>query len=89
MRTLAVVRIVVFLLLLAYTLYAMPWKYLDLVFFPRDGVLLATGDVLRALKTLIVASWLAVAWIGVDAYLGFTLQRRQRATAPPAPGAAK
>ncbi len=89
MRTLAVVRIVVFALLLVYTLYAMPWKYLDLVFFPRDGVLLATGDVLRALKTLIVASWLAVAWIGVDAYLGFTLQRRQRADPSPAPGAAK
>jgi len=80
MRTLAVVRAVVFALLLAYTLYAMPWKYLDLVFFPRDGVLLATGDVLRALKTLIVATWLSVAWIGVDAYLGFALQRRARAS---------
>ena len=80
MKTLAVVRAVVFALLLAYTLYAMPWKYLDLVFFPRDGVLLATGDVLRALKTLIVATWLAVAWIGVDAYLGFALQRRARAS---------
>jgi hypothetical protein len=89
MRTLAIVRIVVFALLLIYTLTAMPWKYLDLIFFPRDGVLLATGDVLRALKTLIVASWLAVAWIGVDAYLGFALQRRQRADPSPAPGAAK
>ena len=78
MKTLAVVRAAVFAFLLAYTLYAMPWKYLDLVFFPRDGVLLATGDVLRALKTLIVATWLAVAWIGVDAYLGFSLQRRER-----------
>jgi hypothetical protein len=78
MKTLAVVRAVVFALLAAYSLYAMPWKYLDLVFFPRDGVLLATGDVLRALKTLIVALWLAVAWIGVDVYLGFSLQRRAR-----------
>jgi hypothetical protein len=89
MRTLAIVRIVVFALLLVYTLYAMPWKYLDLIFFPRDGVLLATGEVLRALKTLIVASWLAVAWIGVDAYLGFTLQRRPGADPSPAPGPAK
>ena len=78
MKTLAVVRAIVFALLAAYSLYAMPWKYLDLVFFPRDGVLLATGDVLRALKTLIVALWLAVAWIGVDVYLGFSLQRRAR-----------
>lgn len=76
MRTLAVVRLMVFVLLLAYTLYAMPWKYLDLVFFPRSGVLLATGDVLTAIKTLVVATWLAVAWIGIDAYLGFALQRR-------------
>ncbi len=78
MRTLAVVRAIVFVLLAAYALYAMPWKYLDLVFFPRDGVLLATGDVLKALKTLIVSLWLAVAWIGVDVYLGFMLQRRAR-----------
>ncbi len=78
MKTLAVVRAIVFALLAAYSLYAMPWKYLDLVFFPRDGVLLATGDVLKALKTLIVALWLAVAWIGVDVYLGFSLQRRAR-----------
>ena len=89
MRTLAIVRAAVFAFLLAYTLYAMPWKYLDLVFFPRDGVLLATGDVLRALKTLIVASCLAVAWIGVDAYLGFALLRRgrERAATPPSPSA--
>jgi hypothetical protein len=89
MRTLAVVRIAVFAILLVYTLYAMPWKYLDLVFFPRDGVLLATGDVLRAIKTLIVATWLAVAWIGVDAYLGFVLQRKPEGREPPAPEAAK
>jgi hypothetical protein len=88
MRTLAVVRVVVFVLLLAYTLWAMPWKYLDLVFFPRDGVLLATGDVLKAMKTLIVATWLGVAWIGVDSYLGFALQKK-REPAPGAPKAAK
>ncbi len=89
MRTLAVVRIVVFVLLAAYTLYAMPWKYIDLVFFPRDGVLLATGDVLRALKTLIVSAWLSVAWIGVDAWLSWSLQRRERKPTPPAPEAAR
>jgi hypothetical protein len=78
MRTLAVVRAVVFVLLAAYALYAMPWKYMDLVFFPRSGVLLGTGDVLSALRTLVVALWLAVAWIGIDAYLGFSLGRRAR-----------
>ncbi|MEI7706071.1 MAG: hypothetical protein WCK73_15915 [Deltaproteobacteria bacterium] len=89
MKALAVVRAVVFVLLAAYTLYAMPWKYIDLVFFPRDGVLLATGDVLKALRTLTVATWLAVAWIGVDAWLGLALQRRQREAPSGAPGAAK
>ncbi len=89
MRTLAIVRAVVFAVLALYTLYAMPWKYLDLVFFPRDGVLLATGDVLRALKSLIVASWLAVAWIGVDAWLGISLQRRARDQAKAGPGPAE
>lgn len=79
MKTLVAVRATVFALLLAYTLYAMPWKYLDLVFFPRNGVLLATGDVLTALKSLMVATWLGVAWIGVDAWLSFTLLRRQGA----------
>jgi hypothetical protein len=91
MKTLAVVRAIVFALLLAYTLYAMPWKYLDLVFFPRDGVLLANGDVLTALKSLMVASWLGVAWIGVDAWLSFALMRRktEAAAAPRKPEPAK
>jgi len=52
-------------------------------------VLLATGDVLKALRTLTVATWLAVAWIGVDAWLGLALQRRQREAPSGAPGAAK
>jgi|WetSurMetagenome_2_1015567.scaffolds.fasta_scaffold210544_2 hypothetical protein len=90
LKTLAVVRAVVFALLLAYTLYALPWKYLDLVFFPRDGVLLANGDVLTALKTLMVATCLGVAWIGVDTWLSFALLRKQgergaRASGSPEP----
>ncbi len=83
MRTLAIARAAVFVLFAAYALYVMPWKYLDLVFFPRDGVLLATGDVLRALKSLIVATWLGVAWIGIDAYLSFALGRKERAGRAP------
>jgi hypothetical protein len=86
LKTLAVVRAVVFALLLAYTLYALPWKYLDLVFFPRDGVLLANGDVLTALKTLMVATCLGVAWIGVDTWLSFALLRKQDERAARAPG---
>jgi hypothetical protein len=91
MKTLAVVRAIVFALLLAYTLYALPWKYLDLVFFPRDGVLLANGDVLTAMKTLMVAACLAVAWIGVDTWLSFALLRKERegASASRAPEPAK
>jgi hypothetical protein len=76
MKTLAVVRAVVFAVLLIYTLYAMPWKYLDLVFFGRQGVLLSSADVLTSIRSMIVAAWLAVAWIGLDAWLGFTLQTR-------------
>jgi hypothetical protein len=86
LKTLAVVRAVVFALLLAYTLYALPWKYLDLVFFPRDGVLLANGDVLTALKTLMVATCLGVAWIGIDTWLSFALLRKQDARTARAPG---
>jgi len=90
MKTLAVVRAIVFALLLAYTLYAMPWKYLDLVFFPRDGVLLASGDVLTALRSLMVATCLAVAWIGVDTWMSFALLRKRversaRASGTPEP----
>jgi hypothetical protein len=76
MKTLAVVRAAVFAVLLIYTLYAMPWKYLDLVFFGREGVLLSSADVLTSIRSMIVAAWLAVAWIGLDAWLGFTLQKR-------------
>ena len=86
MRTLAVVRIAVFVLLLAYALYAMPWSYIVL---PKEGTSLALPLVIADVKALAMATWLAVAWIGVDAYLGFALQRRQRGAATPAPGAAK
>ena len=79
MKTLVVVRAVVFVLLLAYTLYAMPWAYLVL---PKEGVSLALTDVVATVKSLAVATWLGVAWIGIDAYLSFALQRKQRESAP-------
>jgi hypothetical protein len=84
MKTLAVVRAIVFAVLLAYSLYAMPWSYLVL---PKEGVSLALVDVVAAVKSLAVAVWLGVAWIGVDAYLSFALLRKAGgATArPPEP----
>jgi hypothetical protein len=73
MKTLAVVRAIVFAVLLAYTLYAMPWSYFVL---PKEGVSLALVDVVATMKSLAVAVWLGVAWIGVDAYLSFALLRK-------------
>ena len=86
MKTLAVVRIAVFALLLAYALYAMPWSYIVL---PKEGTSLALPLVIADVKSLAMATWLGVAWIGIDAYLSFTLLRRQREATPPAPGAAR
>jgi hypothetical protein len=86
MKTLAAVRIVVFALLLAYALYAMPWSYIVL---PKEGTSLALPLVIADVKALAMATWLSVAWIGIDAYLSFTLLRRQREAASRAPGAAK
>jgi hypothetical protein len=75
MKTLAVVRAIVFALLLAYTLYSMPWTYLVL---PKEGVSLALVDVVATVKSLAVAVWLGVAWIGVDTWLSFALLRKDR-----------
>jgi len=86
MRTLAVVRIVVFALLLVYALFAMPWSY---VVLPKEGTSLALPLVIADVKALAMATWLCVAWIGIDAYLSFRLLRRQREAAARAPEAAK
>ena len=86
MRTLAVVRIVVFALLLAYALFAMPWSY---VVLPKEGTSLALPLVIADVKALAMATWLCEAWIGIDAYLSFGLLRRQREAAARAPEAAK
>jgi hypothetical protein len=86
MKTLAVVRAIVFALLFAYTLYSMPWTYLVL---PKEGVSLALVDVVAAVKSLAVAVWLGVAWIGVDTYLSFSLLRKPRGVAPRTPEPAK
>ena len=56
MKTLAIVRIVVFALLLVYTLYAMPWSY---IVSPQGGRALATGYVIADVKALVMATWLA------------------------------
>ena len=86
MRTLAVVRIAFFVLLFAYALYAMPWSYIVL---PKEGTSLALPLVIADVKALAMATWLAVAWIGVDSYLSYRLLRREREVAARAPEAAK
>jgi hypothetical protein len=86
MRTLSIVRIVFFALLLAYALYAMPWSYIVL---PKEGTSLALPLVISDVKALAMATWLGVAWIGIDAYLSFRLLRREKAKATRAPEAAR
>ena len=88
MRTLAIVRIVVFAVLLGYALYAMPWSYIVL---PKEGTSLALPLVIADVRTLAMATWLGVAWIGIDAYLSYSLLRKQQEKGAPAkqPGAAK
>lgn len=75
MRTLALVRIVFFALLLGYALYAMPWSYIVL---PKEGTSLALPLVIADVKALAMATWLGVAWIGIDAYLSYSLLRKQQ-----------
>jgi hypothetical protein len=81
MKTLAVVRAIVFVLLAAYTLYATPWGFLTLDAFKAEGLSARTPQVLEAMKPIVLAAWLAVAWIGVDAYLSFALGRKAREAA--------
>jgi hypothetical protein len=80
MKTLAVVRAIVFALLLAYVLYAMPWSY---AFLPKEGASLALPVVISDLKALAVAAWLGVAWIGVDAWLSVSVLRKQARAGKP------
>jgi hypothetical protein len=82
MRTLSIVRIAVFTLLLAYALFAMPWSYIVL---PKEGTSLALPLVISDVKALAMATWLGVAWIGIDAYLSHRLlgREREKATRPP------
>jgi hypothetical protein len=49
-------------------------------------VLLSSPDVLMSIRSLIVAALLSVAWIGLDAWLSYTLiQRSEAKAAVPAP----
>ncbi len=86
MKTLAAARIVVFALLLGYALYAMPWSYIVL---PKEGTSLALPLVIADVRSLALATWLGVAWIGLDAYLSFALLRKQRRASATRPEAAK
>jgi hypothetical protein len=81
MKTLAVVRVIVFVLLAAYTLYATPWAFLTLDAFNAEGLSARTPAVIAAIKPIVVAAWLGVAWIGIDAYLSFALVRKARGAA--------
>ncbi len=85
MRTLAVVRAIVFALLLAYALFSMPWSYAVL---PKEGTSLALPLVIADMRSMALCMWLAVAWIGVDAYLSWRLLGREKAKAARPPEAA-
>jgi hypothetical protein len=86
MRTLSIVRIVFFAFLLAYALYAMPWSYIVL---PKEGTSLALPLVIADVKALAMATWLGVAWIGIDAYLSHRLLAREKERSARPPEAAR
>jgi hypothetical protein len=64
----------------------MPWSYIVL---PKEGTSLALPLVIADVKALAMATWLGVAWIGVDAYLSFSLLKKQRQVTAAKPEAAK
>ena len=90
MKTLTVVRAAVFVLLAIYLLiFAMPWTYLPLLFANVDTqAILTRAELRRVMGPLIVAASMAVAWSGLDAYLGILLWQRERRAAGPTPPAA-
>lgn len=80
MKTLTVVRAAVFVLLALYLLlFAMPWTYVPLLFANVDTqAILTRTELRRVMAPLIGAAAVAVAWTGIDAYLGILLWRRGR-----------
>jgi len=89
MRALAYARALVFVLLLGFTLWAMPWSYLPLLFANVDTqAILTRAELRRVMGPIITAAVLGLAWVGVDAWLSLRLGRRPEApsAAAPAPG---
>ena len=83
MKTLTVARAVVFVLLAVYLLaFAMPWTYVPLIVANVDTqAILSRNEIRRVMVPLIVAASTAVAWSGLDAYIGIRLWRRDRGRA--------
>ena len=91
MRALAYARALVFILLLGFTLWAMPWSYLPLLFANVDTqAILTRAELRRVMGPIISAAVLGLAWVGVDAWLSLRLGRRAAPEPPsaaaPAPG---
>jgi hypothetical protein len=85
MRALAFARALVFVLLLGFTLWAMPWSYLPLLFANVDTqAILTRSELRRVMGPIITSALVAVAWIGVDAWLSLRLSRRPEPGAAPA-----
>jgi len=78
-KTLTVARAAIFVALLAFLLYAMPWSYLPLLFANIDTqAILTRSELRRVMAPLIVVASLGVAWTGLDAYLGIKVWKRER-----------
>jgi hypothetical protein len=76
MKTLPYVRAVVFVLLLAFTLWAMPWSYLPLLFANVDTqAILTRSELRRVMGPMILAAASGVAWAGLDAWLSMRFGR--------------
>jgi hypothetical protein len=87
-KTLTVVRAVVFVVLALYLLFAMPWTYLPLLVANVDTqAILSRTELRRVMPPLIAAAVIAVTWIGLDTYLSIRLWRRERRAAASAPAA--
>ena len=88
MRALAYARALVFVLLLGFTLWAMPWSYLPLLFANVDTqAILTRAELRRVMGPVITAALLGLIWVGLDAWLSLRLGRRaepEPSAAPPA-----
>ncbi|HEX9241940.1 MAG TPA: hypothetical protein VF875_05810 [Anaeromyxobacter sp.] len=78
LKALAVVRTIVLLFLIGYTLRAMPW-----VFGLPTGSSQAFDTCRSSLTSVTWAAWIAVAWVAIDTAIGWLLAGRKKTSHAP------